>query len=153
MLVSVKCTLSGRIKRFIIEFSSTLVSLIKSGSGCTVALEPLDLGPSFMAQFLGLWTELAENLSELWNSQTVAMEITKNCLALGKNQLYRWDSVDLLRSTIANSLQNMSKIHHVVFEIWRPSPPSPPQPSLHDVKCTFGATCLDAMCVTSGRGI
>ncbi len=61
------------------------ISLIKSGSGCTVALEPMDLGPSFMALFVGIWTGLAENLSELQNSQTVAMEIRKNCLALGKN--------------------------------------------------------------------
>ncbi len=60
------------------------ISLIKSGSGCTVSLEPLGLEPSFMAHFVGLWTGLAENLSELWNSQPVAMEIRKKCQALGK---------------------------------------------------------------------
>ncbi len=61
------------------------ISLIKSGSGCTVALELLGLEPSFMAHFIGLWTGLAEKFSNLRNSQMVAMEIGKNCLALGKN--------------------------------------------------------------------
>ncbi len=56
------------------------ISLIKSGSGCTVTLEPLGLEPSFMAHFVGLWAGLAEKFSKLRNSQTVAMEIENTFL-------------------------------------------------------------------------
>ena len=62
------------------ESSLLHISLIKSGSGCTVALESMYLEPSFMAHFEGLQVGLAEKFSKLRNSQTVAMEVEKTFL-------------------------------------------------------------------------
>ncbi len=61
---------------------TTSISLIKSGSGCTVALEPLGLEPSFIAHFVGLESRTAEKSSKLRNFKSVAMEIRKNTLIM-----------------------------------------------------------------------